>query len=225
MAQLGVPFPLCRQYSWQKPLALTEKICQIVFEGQNQDHMHSALNKELSAQCSSRRIKQSASQTWRRPSDNACSPLAYLRHLPYLHFLKKRTFFFSPIETDTDSYQTSFWHPNKLCPLQCFLLAFLEFLAFSNLLICNKIASTTWPQIVAKMMLFLQMCLQGKSWEKFPDSEARRARKVILIIIRCPVSSHLSAMISNARKPQRTACVYCIIPFVVGICPMCLVCC
>ena len=26
--------------------------------------------------------------------------------------------------------KTSFWHPNKLCPLQCFLLAFLEFLAF-----------------------------------------------------------------------------------------------
>ena len=58
VAQLGVPFP-----PWQKPLALTEKICQIVFEGHNQDHMHSALNKELSAQCSSRRIKQSASQT------------------------------------------------------------------------------------------------------------------------------------------------------------------
>ena len=97
--------------------------------------------------------------------------------------------------------------PINYAPYNVFYLPFLSFWPISNLLICNKIASTTWPQIVAKMMLFLQMCLQGKSWEKFPDSEARRARKVILIIIRCPVSSHLSVVILNASKPQRTACV------------------
>ena len=133
MAQLGVPTPLCRKYSWQKTSGFNGKnLLNSFWRALNQDHMHSALNKELSAQFSSRRIKQSASQTWRRPSDNACSAMAYLRHLPYLHFLKTRTFFFSSIETDTDFYQTSFWHPNKVCPLQCFLITFLELLAFSK---------------------------------------------------------------------------------------------
>ena len=180
--------------------------------------MHSALNKELSAQCSSRRIKQSASQTWRRPSDNACSPLAYLRHLLYLHFLKTRTFFFSPIETDTDSYQTSFWHPNKLCP-NVFYLPFLSFWPISNLFICNKIASTN----CCKNDVVFADVPSRKILRKV--SRQRGSPRTKGNFDHYPLPSVQPSERCDFKCKQTPKNCLCIIPFVVGICPMCLVCC
>ena len=185
--------------------------------------MHSALNKELSAQCSSRRIKQSASQTWRRPSDNACSPLAYLRHLLYLHFLKTRTFFFSPIETDTDSYQTSFWHPNKLCPLQCFLLAFLEFLAFFKpAYLQQNCLNNMTPNCCKNDVVFADVPSR-KILRKV--SRQRGSPRTKGNFDHYPLPSVQPSERYDFKCKETPKNWLCIIPFVVGICPMCLVCC
>ena len=146
--------------------------------------MHSALNKNHmhSSQCSEQRTR--CTVLWTKISMHS----AHLAALNKVHrkldvvqvtmlaarwriwgicriciSWRQELFIFSSIETDTDFYQTSFWHPNKVCPLQCFLSWVSGF--FKTCLSATKLPQQHHPKLLLKWCCFCR-CAFTENLEK-----------------------------------------------------------
>ena len=223
MAQLGVPFPLCRQYSWQKPLALTEKICQIVLKVTTKitctalwtkNSVHSAHLAALNKVHRKLDVVQVTMLAARWRIWSICC---------ICNSLRQELFSSLQLRLTQILIKTSFWHPNKLCPLQCFLLAFVEFLAFFKpAYLQQNCLNNMTPNCCKNDVVFADVPSR-KILRKV--SRQRGSPRTKGNFDHYPLPSVQPSERCDFKCKQTPKNCLCIIPFVVGICPMCLVCC